>query len=66
MTKCPETNCCKRIKLTDLSCRCGNTYCSTHRLPETHDCSYNFKLNNKEMDVLKEQMKCTNQKIIKI
>ena len=24
-------------------CRCGETYCSAHRSPEEHCCSYNYR-----------------------
>ena len=29
--RCPICN--KKIKLTDMECRCGNIYCMEHRLP---------------------------------
>ena len=57
--------CNKKLLLTDHKCRCGIIFCSNHRLPEQHDCTYNFK--QEKMD----QNKCglgggTFQKIIKI
>lgn len=66
MPNCSETNCCKKLKITDLKCRCGNKYCYIHRLPENHNCCFNFKLEQKEKHGLTEQMKCINPKIIKI
>lgn len=66
MPSCSEINCCKKLKITDLKCRCGNQYCYIHRLPETHNCSFNFKLEQKEKDKISEQMKCINPKMIKI
>lgn len=31
-----------------LACRCGYTYCSTHRLPEDHSCSFDYTGKGKE------------------
>lgn len=43
--RCP---CCeKRLALTDYDCRCGTRYCSAHRLPEAHNCSYDFRAANR-------------------
>ncbi len=37
--------CCKKkLTLTDFACdKCQTRYCSTHRLPEEHTCSHDFK-----------------------
>jgi hypothetical protein len=43
-----------------------NVYCSNHRLPETHNCSFNYKLNQSEIHKIQEEMKCVNQKLLKI
>ncbi|KAF4378157.1 hypothetical protein F8388_009031 [Cannabis sativa] len=39
--RCKDCN--KKVGLTGFSCRCGNVYCSRHRLPEQHACTYDFK-----------------------
>ncbi|XP_062075400.1 zinc finger A20 and AN1 domain-containing stress-associated protein 1-like [Humulus lupulus] len=39
--KCKDCN--KKVGVTGFSCRCGNVYCSRHRLPEEHACTYDFK-----------------------
>lgn len=41
--RCYFHGCRKKLKLTDLECRCENRYCSNHRLPESHECSHSFK-----------------------
>lgn len=64
--KCSKPDCNKCLKITDMKCRCNNTYCTIHRLPEMHECVYDFKISKMEQDKLKEEMKCVNQKIIKI
>ena len=57
---CAHPECKKKIRIVDSlssECKCGNIFCLTHRLPERHDCTYDY---NKEVDVKKEidKMKC--------
>ncbi len=40
INRCIAPNCRKKLKLTDMECRCGKTFCSAHRLPETHECTF--------------------------
>ncbi|KAE9590854.1 hypothetical protein Lal_00022962 [Lupinus albus] len=35
--------CRKRVGLTGFKCRCGVTFCGTHRYPEKHGCGFDFK-----------------------
>ncbi|THU51256.1 hypothetical protein C4D60_Mb06t29070 [Musa balbisiana] len=36
--------CHKKVRLSArFECRCGRTFCATHRLSETHDCSFDHK-----------------------
>ena len=35
--------CNKRVGLTGFKCRCGGTFCSSHRYSENHDCSFDYK-----------------------
>ncbi|KMZ72395.1 Zinc finger A20 and AN1 domain-containing stress-associated protein [Zostera marina] len=37
------TVCRKRVGLTAFRCRCGNSFCGTHRYPEVHNCGFDFK-----------------------
>ncbi|KAK9050911.1 hypothetical protein SSX86_027536 [Deinandra increscens subsp. villosa] len=41
-------SCRKRVGLTGFTCRCGATFCGTHRYPEKHECSFDFKTIGKE------------------
>ncbi|KVI05070.1 zinc finger A20 and AN1 domain-containing stress-associated protein 5-like [Cynara cardunculus var. scolymus] len=41
-------SCRKRVGLTGFTCRCGTTFCGTHRYPEKHDCTFDFKTVGKE------------------
>jgi len=40
--------CRKRTGLTGFKCRCGITFCGTHRYPEKHECGYDFKAVGRE------------------
>jgi hypothetical protein len=44
-TKTNRCPCCKhKLHLTDVPCgKCGDRYCMSHRLPELHQCGYDFK-----------------------
>lgn len=39
--KCPHPGCGKKLQLSDMPCRCDITFCTTHRLPEAHACTFN-------------------------
>lgn len=40
--------CRKKVGLTGFKCRCGTTFCGTHRYPEIHGCSFDFKSMGRE------------------
>ena len=63
MSECPICN--KRLKLTALSCKCGRTFCNIHRLPETHNCTFDYKETGK-LQITKNNPKIESKKIIKI
>ena len=35
--------CTKKVNLLGFKCKCGSTFCKSHRLPEDHDCEFDFK-----------------------
>nr|GEU36283.1 zinc finger, CCHC-type [Tanacetum cinerariifolium] len=35
--------CNKRAGLVPFSCRCGESFCRLHQMPEKHECKFNFK-----------------------
>lgn len=41
--RCPVEGCNKKLTLVDFKCKCQNTYCAKHRVPDTHACSYDFR-----------------------
>lgn len=40
-TRC--LTCRRRVGLTGFKCRCGSTFCGSHRYPEQHGCEFDFK-----------------------
>ena len=62
--RCKKTDCKKKLQLTDYPCKCGYIYCALHRLPEQHECSFNFKKErNDENEKTIGEMKCVSNKI---
>jgi predicted nucleic acid binding AN1-type Zn finger protein len=59
--RCDFPECRKKLKLSDMECRCGKRFCLKHRLPEDHVCSIDYKnVNPIHLE------KCVAEKIIKI
>ncbi|KDP37593.1 hypothetical protein JCGZ_07939 [Jatropha curcas] len=42
------STCRKRVGLTGFKCRCEMMFCGTHRYPERHNCTFDFKAMGKE------------------
>ncbi|XP_022842733.1 zinc finger A20 and AN1 domain-containing stress-associated protein 4-like [Olea europaea var. sylvestris] len=40
--------CRKKVGLMGFRCRCGTTFCGSHRYPEQHGCTFDFKGMGKE------------------
>jgi predicted nucleic acid binding AN1-type Zn finger protein len=56
--------CKKKTGLTANKCRCDKTFCPKHRLPEKHNCSYDFRSHHlAEMTTLVGDMKCVASKL---
>ncbi|CAG7889598.1 unnamed protein product [Brassica rapa] len=36
-------SCNKKGGVMGFKCKCGSTFCRSHRCPEKHECSFNFK-----------------------
>jgi len=41
--RCNFIDCRKKLKLTDITCKCKYTFCSFHRYPEEHCCLFNYR-----------------------
>ena len=57
---CNENTCKTKLKLYDMECRCKHKFCSQHRLPEYHQCVYDFKKDKVKLE------KVIADKVIKI
>lgn len=67
--RCALEGCNRKIPLSMQmdSCRCQLTFCSKHRLPETHQCTYDFRSVHEKKSVDRvAAMKCVGEKVIKI
>jgi len=62
---CAFENCNRKLKLIDFACKCEKIFCKIHRLPENHNCVYDYKENNNKEKKI-EEMKCILDKINKI
>jgi len=52
--KCCMEGCKKKLMLSDYPCKCSQIFCSAHRFPETHSCSFDFR--KAATDELKKRM----------
>ncbi|CAA3001138.1 zinc finger a20 and an1 domain-containing stress-associated 1 [Olea europaea subsp. europaea] len=41
-------SCNKKLGLTGFKCKCDSFFCGTHRYPEKHDCTFEFKVPGRE------------------
>ena len=41
--RCAFDGCKRKLKLTDMKCRCDSIFCAIHRYPEAHQCSWDPK-----------------------
>jgi len=46
---CNLVDCERKLSLVEstIKCRCQNTFCTKHRLPKAHNCTYDYKLDHK-------------------
>ena len=64
--KCNYKDCNKKLKISSLKCRCGNFYCTQHRLPEMHECTFEDSEQDKKRQKTIDNMLCISKKINKI
>jgi predicted nucleic acid binding AN1-type Zn finger protein len=64
MTNCIICN--KKLGLLSFTCKCGDKqYCSQHRMPEFHNCSFDFKKEHRDR-LIKQNPIIVSDKITKI
>ncbi|KAA6390681.1 MAG: putative stress-associated protein 8 [Streblomastix strix] len=59
------SSCRKKVGLLGYDCKCGNIYCATHKMPEDHNCQYDFK-NDQDKNAVKANPKLEPDKISKV
>lgn len=62
---CCFGECKKKLTLMDMECKCGFKFCSLHRLPESHKCTYDFKNESKDL-LAKRLIKVVKDKVERI
>ena len=41
--------CGKKLKITDLVCKCNLRFCKFHKYPESHNCIYDYKSEQRKL-----------------
>ncbi|GMI80904.1 hypothetical protein like AT2G36320 [Hibiscus trionum] len=57
--------CRKRVGLTGFKCKCGITFCGSHRYPENHGCKFDFKKAGRE-EIARANPLIKAEKLVKI
>jgi predicted nucleic acid binding AN1-type Zn finger protein len=47
--RCFHSDCKKKLLLSDPTCKCKERYCMSHRMPEDHACSFDYKAAGKSL-----------------
>ena len=63
--RCAFKGCKKKLGMVPFECKCGFKFCTEHRLPEFHKCTFNFKEEGKNI-LTKNNPVIINDKMIKI
>jgi predicted nucleic acid binding AN1-type Zn finger protein len=53
--RCAHSACSKSLGILPFHCRCSLEFCVKHRMPENHQCTFDFKTFEKE--ILEKQNK---------
>ena len=61
---CNFDNCNKKLKITDMSCKCGKIFCKIHKFPEDHKCEFNYNSEEIKRKTI-ESLECKSLKIQK-
>jgi len=61
--KCNLDGCNKKINQINLllKCKCEKSFCTIHRLPESHNCNFDHSIFNKDKFI--KENKCVNKMI---
>lgn len=56
--RCSLEGCNKKLRLTDMACRCGKKFCGNHRVWSDHNCTYDYKSSERK------ELEKNNEKIV--
>ena len=62
---CAAKDCKKKINLLSLTCKCEKVFCTEHRMPEEHKCTFDWKTHGKSL-IAKKNPQVINSKITEI
>ncbi len=63
--RCSLDGCNKKLRLTDMACRCGKKFCGNHRVCSDHNCTYDYKSSERK-ELEKNNEKIVGEKLNKI
>ena len=63
--RCCFKGCKKKLSLVCFECLCGLKFCTEHRLPEFHNCTFDFKT-QAQIKIKESNPLIINEKITKI
>lgn len=61
---CNFDGCNKKLKLTDMYCKCEKIFCKIHKFPEDHKCDFNYNSEEIKRKTI-ESLECKSTKIQK-
>jgi len=59
------TQCSKKLNLTSIKCRCNLYFCSIHRYPESHNCTFDYRTHF-SIKLQEQLVKPDSSKIVKL
>ena len=65
MSKCSMERCSRKLSLIPFSCKCEKDFCNIHRMPESHNCLFDYKTEGRKY-LEKQNISVTFEKVIKI
>ena len=63
--RCQFEGCKKKLTITSFECSCSKKFCPIHRLPESHDCTFDYVKQGQEK-IKENNPVIINEKINKI
>jgi len=64
--KCHFENCNKKLKLSDLKCKCNKIFCMMHKFSESHNCKYDYRSDSNKVLTQNLIKISTNRNLTKI